>query len=61
VALPAFAAACRAAARLLLSAGQQSTDISHARRAHSNKPAASACGGRMGQTDEQTDGRPTAA
>ena len=31
-------------------------DISY-RRAHSSKPAAAACGGRMGQTDKRTDGR----
>jgi len=29
--------------------------ISPARRAHSNKPAAAECGGRMGQTDGRTD------
>ena len=33
--------------------------ISPARRAHSSKPAAAECGGRiMGQTDRRTDGRP---
>ena len=37
---------------------QQSIDIP-ARRAHSSKPAAAECGGRiMGQTDRRTDGRP---
>jgi len=48
------------AARLLMTAGrlavQQSIDVSWS-RAHSSKPAAAACGGRMGQTD----GRPTVA
>ena len=56
VALPAFAAARRAAARLLLGAGRAAIDRSHGRRAHSSKPAAGACGGRMAQTDRQTDG-----
>ena len=37
---------------------QQSIDGSPGRRAHSSKPAAAACGGRMtGQMDRQTDGR----
>jgi len=53
VALPAFAAERRAAARLLLSAGQQSIDISCS-PGHSSKPAAAVCGGRMGQTYERT-------
>jgi len=48
------------AARLLVTAGPQpcsNRSISPGRRAHSSKPAAAACGGRMGQTD----GRPTVA
>jgi len=57
VALPAFAAARRAAARLMLTVGppavQQSIDISWP-PAHSSKPAAAACGGQVGQTDRQT-------
>jgi len=55
---PAFAAARRVAARLLLTAGltavQQSIDISWP-PAHSSKPAAVACGGRG--WNERTDGR----
>jgi len=31
--------------------------MSPARRAHSSKPAAAACGGRVGQIDRRTDGR----
>ena len=61
VALPAFAAARRAAARLMLTVGppavQQSIDISWP-PAHSSKPAAAACGGQVGQTDRRC---PTAA
>ena len=53
VALPAFAAAHRAAVRRPCS----SRSISPARRAHSSKPVTAACGGR--QTDRQTDRRPT--
>jgi len=45
VALPAFAAACRAVARLLLSAGQQSS-------AH----IAVECGGPENERDRQPDG-----
>ena len=38
----------------------QQSVISPGRRAHSSKPAAAACGGRlMGRTDGQTDGRST--
>jgi len=64
VALPAFTAARRAAARLLLTAGPtacRNRSISPGRRALSSKPATAACGGRMGQTDRQTDGHPTDA
>jgi len=52
VALPAFTAARRAAARLLLSAGQQSVDIS----CSLDPQQQTRSGGRMGQTDRQTDG-----
>ena len=45
VAVHAFDAERRAAAPLLLSAGQQSIDIS-CWRLHSSKPAAAACSGR---------------
>ena len=63
VALPAFAAARRAAARLLLTAGPPCSNrfISLGRRAHSSKPTAAVRGGRMGQTDGRTDGRRTDA
>jgi len=61
VALPAFAAVRRAAARLMLTVGppavQQSIDISWP-PAHRSKPAAAACGGQVGQTDRRC---PTAA
>jgi len=61
VALPAFATARRAAARLLLTAGppavQQSIDISWS-RAHSSKPQQQhAAAGWDRQTDRQTDRR----
>jgi len=63
VALPTFAAACRAAAQRLLSADHQpcsNRSISATRRAHSSKPATAACGDRtMGQTDRQTDAQMT--
>jgi len=56
---PAFAAARRAAAQMLLTAGltavQQSIDISWPPD-HSSKPAAVACGAADG-TNGQTDGR----
>jgi len=39
----------------------RSQSISFGRWAHSSKLAAAACGGRTGQTDGQTDGRPTDA
>jgi len=64
VALPAFAAVRHAAALLLLTAGcppAVQKSISPGRRAHSSKPAAVTCGGRMRQTDRQTDGRTTDA
>jgi len=48
VALPAFAAERRAAARLRLTAGPPTA---------ANPHAAAGCGGQMGQTDRQTDGR----
>ena len=51
MALPAFSAARRAAAWLLLS----NRSISPARRAHSSKPTTVACGQRIGQTDRRTD------
>ena len=55
VTIPAFAATRRAAARLLLTAGpphvQQPIESG---RAHSGKPAAAACHGRMGQIDGRT-------
>jgi len=53
VALPAFAAARRAAARLLLTAGPPCSNrlISLGRRAHSSKPTGAVRGGRMGRTD----------
>jgi len=38
-----------------------SQSISAGRRAHGSKLAAAACGGRMGQTEGRTDGRPTDA
>jgi len=50
VALPAFSAARRAAALLLLS----NRSISSTRLAHSSKPAAVECGGRMEQTEGRT-------
>jgi len=53
VELPAFAAARRAAARLLLTAGRRpcsNGSTSPGRRAHSSKLAAAACGSRMEQT-----------
>jgi len=57
VALPAFAAARRAAARLLLTAGPPCSNrlISLGRRAHSSKPTGAVRGGRMGHTDGRTD------
>jgi len=60
VALPAFPAAHRAAAQLLLAAGRAAIDRYPLLAAqHSSKPAAAAWSGRMGQTDRdgQTDGR----
>jgi len=53
VAFPAFAAAPRAADRLLLSAGRAVIGRYLGRRAHSSKPAAAACSGRV---DKRTDG-----
>jgi len=54
VTLLAFAAERRAAA---VPGGPHCPSIYPARRAHSSKPAAAACGGRlMGHTDRQTDG-----
>ena len=58
VALPAFAHATRAAVRraAVELGGRRDQSISPARRAHSSKAAATACGGRTGQT-RRTDGR----
>jgi len=57
MALPAFAAECRAAAPLLLG-DRRCGAISPASTALSSKPAARSCCGRMtGQTDRQTDRR----
>ena len=58
MALPAFAAVRRAAARLLVTAGRAAIDryLLHAGLTQS-KPAAAACIGRMAGTDGQTDGR----
>jgi len=60
VALPAFAAAADRRP-----AGRAAIDrylLANGRRAHSSKPAKTACGsGRTGQTDRRTDGRPTVA
>jgi len=52
VALPAFAAVRRAAARLLLTAGCAAIDRYHG----SSKPAAASCGARTGRTDRRTPG-----
>ena len=59
VVLPASAAARRAAARLLLTAGRAAIDrsISSGRRAQRSRPAAAACDSRTGQMN----GRPTVA
>ena len=54
VALPAIAAARRAAARLLLSAGQQSIDI-FCLPGPLQQTRSAECPGRMGQTDGRTD------
>jgi len=51
--LPAFAACAPCCGLLLL----RRRSISPARRAHSNKPAAAACGARMGQIDGRTSYR----
>jgi len=61
VTLLAFAAARHAAARLLLSAGQQSIDISCSPDPQQQTRIAAACGEQMGQRYRQTDGRPTVA
>jgi len=56
VALPAFAAERRAAARLLLTAGRAAIDQYFMPAGPTTgKPAAAACGGRTGQTDRWTD------
>ena len=54
--LPAFAAARRAAAQLLLTAGRAAIDRSPGCRVHISKPAAAA-GEWDRQTDRQTDAR----
>ena len=46
-----------AAPRLLLTAGRAALDRSSARRVHSSKPEAAACGGRKGQTDKWMNAR----
>jgi len=59
VILPAFAAARRAAARLLLSAGQQSIDISCSPGPQQQTCSSRSCDRVTGQTDGRTDGHPT--
>jgi len=61
VALPAYTDARSTAARLLLSAGQQSIDISCSPDPQQQTRIAAACGEQMGQRYRQTDGRPTVA
>jgi len=57
MALPAFAAECRAAAQLLLGTHHCRSTISCPDEAHQQTHRT--LGPIMGQTDRQTDGRPT--